>query len=78
MRHELLYRTCELSLASFFKQIDIFTNITVVTGKQNARILNSNAIEKVLQIMNDFDDIEIQISGCKIMAHIAISEYTPA
>jgi len=44
-------------------------------GKENGRLLNSSALEKVLQIMNDFDDIDIHISGCKIMAHIAIRKY---
>lgn len=43
-------------------------------GKECKKLFNKTAVEKVLQVMQDFDDADVQLSGCRIIAQVAIDD----
>ncbi|XP_053408727.1 uncharacterized protein LOC123559383 isoform X2 [Mercenaria mercenaria] len=73
----LLYLRMSLSTSvEVARGVCSFYENALKAGKESRKLFNKNAMEKVLHVMQDFDDIDVKISGCKIIAQVAIDEDT--
>ncbi|WAR05570.1 hypothetical protein MAR_020939 [Mya arenaria] len=56
-----------LALCSFYEN-------ALKAGTECGKLVTSVAMETMTQIMQDFEDIEIQVTGCQIMAQVVLVE----
>jgi hypothetical protein len=46
----------------------------VFAGRECRKLFNKNAMEKIVHIMQDFNDLDVQTTGCRIIAQAAIGK----
>ncbi|XP_052807121.1 uncharacterized protein LOC128236279 [Mya arenaria] len=57
-----------LALCAFYEN-------ALKAGTECGKLVTSVAMETMTQIMQDFEDIEIQVTGCQIMAQVVLGEH---